>query len=183
MQSKKTKRLYDTKSEKEKQMREDEERKKKLAELYRKQRSQQQAGGSGMAAGGASAGRPVKMSGKNDSNSSNEYHELANSTGSVKAGSGVVAKTNKLYEQDMSKILLDKITHLLNDNDKLVEKQRKQLHQCKTAAAATQQKMRRVDFAVGIKYNLLENITCFLKISDVITSKFTKVIKSIKKLF
>lgn len=32
-----------------------------------------------------------------------------------------------LYEQDMSKILQDKITHLLNDNDKLVNRQRKQL--------------------------------------------------------
>ncbi len=39
MQSKKTKRIYETKSEKEKQKREDEERKKKLTELYRKQRS------------------------------------------------------------------------------------------------------------------------------------------------
>lgn len=62
-------------------------------------------------------------------------------------------KVNRLYEQDMSKILLDKITHLLNDNDKLVEKQRKQLHHSKSInqKVLTQTGAKRVDFAESTK--------------------------------
>lgn len=150
MQSKKSKRIYEIKNEKEKQKREDEERKKKLAELYRKQRSQT-ASSSGLHENLRT--KSVKLGNKNDSNSSNEFQDMGlgkpsnNNTSSNLIGH----KTSKLYEQDMSKILLDKITYLLNDNDKLVEKQRKQLHNTKSnnQKVLTQSSVKRVDFVVS----------------------------------
>lgn len=169
--------MYETRSEKEKQKREDEERKKKLAELYRKQRAQTASANSGTSGmdnnnhGGSTQMRTKSMKlTKSDSLSSNEYHEggVMNSnpskltssslggTGSFNAAgnSGISgsAKSNKLYEQDMSKILLDKITHLLNDNDKLVEKQRKQLHVTKSnnQRVLSQVSSKRVDFMVNL---------------------------------
>lgn len=149
MQSKKSKRIYEIKSEKEKQKREDEERKKKLAELYRKQRFQTAS------SSGLHESRPklIKLTNKNDSNSSNEYHDIGiNKPPSNNATSNLISnKTSKLYEQDMSKILLDKITYLLNDNDKLVEKQRRQLHNTKSnnQKVLTQSLVKKVDFVVS----------------------------------
>ena len=145
MQSKKTKRIYETKSEKEKQKREDEERKKKLAELYRKQRSQTTVVTSAANVDSlitAQRSKSVKLTGKGES-ITGDYHEVS--------GKPVGQSKSKIYEQDMSKILLDKITHLLNDNDKLVEKQRKQLHITKSNnhKILTQISGKRVDFAVS----------------------------------
>ena len=100
----KIKRIYENKSDKERLKREDEERKRKLQEIYRKQRSSQ-----------LDTRKEVKAS---NSATTNPSTSLTDSKQLI---------SNKfLYEQDMSKILLDKITHLLNDNDKLVEKQRQQ---------------------------------------------------------
>lgn len=169
--------MYETRSEKEKQKREDEERKKKLAELYRKQRAQTASANSGTTSldnnthGGSTQMRTKSMKlTKSDSLSSNEYHEGgvlnsnpskltsssqggAGSFNSAAGNSGVSgsAKSNKLFEQDMSKILLDKITHLLNDNDKLVEKQRKHLHVTKfnNQKVLSQVSSKRVDFIVS----------------------------------
>jgi hypothetical protein len=195
MQSKKTKRIYETKSEKEKQKKEDEERKKKLAELYRKQRAQTAAGTNSMAHGAidsssnivpqtstltsstAQRSKSMKiLSNKNDSSSSNEYHDstvhgsnqnlkfIANSS----IGITKPSSSHKLYEQDMSKILLDKITHLLNDNDKLVEKQRKQLQITKSNNHKLLNQipvstMKRVDFAVNY-INLILILNFHIKI-------------------
>lgn len=104
IQSQKSKRLHDTKSEKEKQKVQDEERKKKLQELYRKQRL-----------------HAIKSAQCTNSatklNNSNEKASCHNNSTNL----------SKVYEQDMSKLLMDRISHLLNDNDKLVEKQRKQI--------------------------------------------------------
>ncbi len=169
MQSKKTKRIYETKSEKDRQKREDEERKKKLAELYRKQRTQTATASAPPPTADNNSHQPSAQpraksakASKNDSLSSNEYHETAANNpsklasgnpgglGSSSAVCGGSGKGNKLYEQDMSKILLDKITHLLNDNDKLVEKQRKQLHVTKSnnQKVLSQVSSKRVDFMV-----------------------------------
>lgn len=103
IQSQKSKRLHETKSEKEKQKIQDEERKKKLQELYRKQRLQ--AIKSAQITNSAS-----KLNNSNEKNCQNNSNN-----------------SSKVYEQDMSKLLMDRISHLLNDNDKLVEKQRKQI--------------------------------------------------------
>ncbi|RNA42214.1 hypothetical protein BpHYR1_013387 [Brachionus plicatilis] len=100
IQSQKSKRLHDTKSEKEKQKMQDEERKKKLQELYRKQRLQ--------------ALKSAQIASTSKLNNSSEKANSSNNS-------------SKLYDQDMSKILMERISHLLNDNDKLVEKQRKQM--------------------------------------------------------
>ncbi|CAF0778521.1 unnamed protein product [Brachionus calyciflorus] len=109
IQSQKSKRLHETKSEKEKQKIQDEERKKKLQELYRKQRLQ--------------AIKSAQINSSSKLNNSNEKHGSHNNSAN---NSTEKAGSSKLYEQDMSKMLMDRISHLLNDNDKLVEKQRKQ---------------------------------------------------------
>jgi hypothetical protein len=105
MQLQKTKRLYETKSEKEKSKIHDEERKKKLQELYRKQRKQLMSGATSSKQ--PASGNLFSISLKNEEAKQSNHHHS--------------------NEQDMSKVLLDKITYLLNDNDKLVDKQMKQM--------------------------------------------------------
>ena len=110
-----------TKPDKERLKREDEERKRKLQEIYRKQRtahtseqlitrSKELPKLTGGSSSFSSASNPTSASislldhNKQQQQASNKF----------------------VYEQDISKILQDKITYLLSDNDKLVEKQRQQ---------------------------------------------------------
>jgi hypothetical protein len=110
MQLQKTKRLYEIKNEKEKSKRDDEERKKKLQELYRKQRKQLLNNNNNPNA---------KPTGSSTTTVNNIFSlPIKNENNSDKQSN----------DQDMSKMLHDKIVHLLNDNDKLVDKQIKQLN-------------------------------------------------------
>jgi len=118
-----TKRIYETKSDREKLKRDDEERKRKLQEIYRKQRSTQTSELM------RCKELPKLTSSSVSSSSSSSANNLISASTSLTDHSKQQQQliSNKyLYEQDMSKILQDKITHLLNDNDKLVEKQRQQ---------------------------------------------------------
>ena len=106
MQLQKTKRLYEIKNEKEKSKRDDEERKKKLQELYRKQRKQLLNNNNI---------NPTKQVGSSSTTINNIFSL------SIKNENNSIDKQSN--DQDMSKMLHDKIVHLLNDNDKLVDKQ------------------------------------------------------------
>jgi hypothetical protein len=109
MQIQKTKRLYEIKNEKEKSKRDDEERKKKLQELYRKQRKQLLNNNNNTKPTGSSTTTVNNIFSLSIKNENNNTDKQSN-------------------DQDMSKMLHDKIIHLLNDNDKLVDKQIKQLN-------------------------------------------------------
>jgi hypothetical protein len=133
MKNQKLKRLYEINSEKERQRLQEDERKRKLSELYQKQRQQAAlAAANGNAVSSTSPAvqqqqppppissrtkqsTQAKPSGSNSNNNSNNNNSSGNSS------------NNKLqaHDQDISKVLMDRITYLLSDNDKLVEKQRR----------------------------------------------------------
>lgn len=115
MQTQKAKRITEVKSEKEKQKKENEERRRKLQELYEKQKKQ------------AALNNDIKRI-----VNPNEDQQLAKGMSSNNidsAKSRLNPKPSSYVEQDMSKVLMDKISYLLNDNDKLVDKQRQQQQQ------------------------------------------------------
>jgi hypothetical protein len=115
MQTQKAKRITEVKSEKEKQKKENEERRRKLQELYEKQKKQ------------AALNNDIKRI--VNPNEDQQPAKGINSNNIDSAKSRLNPKSSSYVEQDMSKVLMDKISYLLNDNDKLVDKQRQQQQQ------------------------------------------------------
>ena len=136
MQAQKSKRLHEIKSEKEKLTQKEEERKKRLQDLYQKQRrtTSASAGITTTATTVATATTPTSSStmlanniqyqrGNSSVPPPNHQHLHTKISKSTNSGTDT-QKVSNFYEQDMSKVLMDKISYLLNDNDKLVDRQR-----------------------------------------------------------
>ena len=134
IQSQKSKRLHEIKSEKEKLKQKEEERKKRLQELYQKQRRKTATQNSNNNNNNSASTTPTGgnmhyQRGNSSVPPLSSYHSLSASSHnktskSTSNDNNNSHKPSNFYEQDMSKVLMDKISYLLNDNDKLVDRQR-----------------------------------------------------------